>query len=538
MDSLTSRYTADERTAVASGWRAEQVTPASSLFGANGIRLGPDGRLYVAQCFASRISAIDLASGAIEAICEMGGPMVAPDDIAFDSAGTMHVTDVMSAAVRARAPGGAIRTEAGDVPCANGITVHQDRVFIDECRADGRLLEILPNGDPPRVIAEHLHTPNALSAGPDGYLYFPLVAENEIWRAPIEGGAAERFVGGLSVPTAVKFDPQGNLASVQAGTGEVLRFDLQSRTRSRLAAVRPGLDNLEFDAAGTLYLSHFSDGGVSRIGPGGEEQILASPGLLGPYGICFGDDGVLYAGDGLTLAAVRDGACTRVGSRLDGRFPGWVRGVAAAPDGGLVVTTVEGAIVSYDPRGGEPVVHARGLDGLFGVAVDRRGHILACEGGSGRLLEIAGGELAVRASGLARPMGLAIGADGTCYVAEAAAGRVVAVNGGTATVLDGLVEPQGIALDGDSLFVLDAGARSLVAYDLAARRSATIASELPVGPQFGTRPRDLPGVPGRIPGPLTPFAGLAARDGRIYVGANGNGSIMAFARTGAASRAT
>ena len=79
--------------------------------------------------------------GACETISPVGGPIVAPDDIAFDSHDVMYVTEVMSARVSARSKNGDVRVIADNVPAANGITVHQDRVFMDECRPGGRLFE-------------------------------------------------------------------------------------------------------------------------------------------------------------------------------------------------------------------------------------------------------------------------------------------------------------------------------------------------------------------------------------------------------------
>ena len=56
------------------------------LFGANGMRVGPDSRLYVAQAFGSQVSAIDVTSGALTTISPIGGSIVAPDDLAFSRA--------------------------------------------------------------------------------------------------------------------------------------------------------------------------------------------------------------------------------------------------------------------------------------------------------------------------------------------------------------------------------------------------------------------------------------------------------------------
>ena len=45
------------------GWRLERVTAPSRLFGANGLRTGPDGRVYIAQVTGSQISVLDHRTG-------------------------------------------------------------------------------------------------------------------------------------------------------------------------------------------------------------------------------------------------------------------------------------------------------------------------------------------------------------------------------------------------------------------------------------------------------------------------------------------
>ncbi|GFG72317.1 hypothetical protein MSEN_40370 [Mycolicibacter senuensis] len=86
---------------VTPGWRLERVTAPSRLFGANGLRTGPDGRVYVAQVTGSQISALDVSTGELAVISARGGDVVAPDDVAFDSAGTLYATEVMDARVSA-----------------------------------------------------------------------------------------------------------------------------------------------------------------------------------------------------------------------------------------------------------------------------------------------------------------------------------------------------------------------------------------------------------------------------------------------------
>ena len=89
MATQSNRFGAEPTVSTAKGWTVSRVTAPSTLFGANGMRIGPDGRLYVAQAFGSQVSAIDIASGAVTTISRIGGPIVGPDDLAFDSRGIL-----------------------------------------------------------------------------------------------------------------------------------------------------------------------------------------------------------------------------------------------------------------------------------------------------------------------------------------------------------------------------------------------------------------------------------------------------------------
>jgi len=104
------------------GWSLSTHLKPSALFGANGMKVGPDGLLYVAQAFGSQVSALDTATGADTTVVPVGSPVLAPDDLAFDTHGVMYMTEVMSGRVAARSPDGTLRVVADNVPGSNGIT--------------------------------------------------------------------------------------------------------------------------------------------------------------------------------------------------------------------------------------------------------------------------------------------------------------------------------------------------------------------------------------------------------------------------------
>jgi sugar lactone lactonase YvrE len=528
MSLRTGRYAAAKPPSVAEGWTLERLTPASLVFGANGLRAGPDGRIYVAQVTGSQISAVDVDTGALETISPLGGDLIAPDDVAFDARGNLYATEVMDGRVSVRGVDGRTRVLRGDVPGANGITFYQGRLFIDECRMEGRLLELDLGGGPPRVVLENLPLPNALEAGPDGRLYFPLMGANEIWRVDPAGGPAERVAGDLGVPDAVKFDSKGFIVSTQVQTGEVLRIDPRTGDRSVLAALDPGLDNLAF-VGDRLFVSHF-DGRITELLAGGQTRAVLPRGLNWPLDLALGDDGRLYVADGTTFYALAPGGeLDRLGMLFSTGYPGFLRGVAVFGRGDFAVTTSGGQVARYRPQDEASEVLADGLDQLYGVAIARGGAVVVAELGAGRVLSVQSGKVEVLADGLRQPLGVAIGADGACFVSEAGAGRVVELTGtGVRTVLDGLDRPHGVSVRAGQLHVVDAGAKTLVAFDLESGTRRTLASDLPVGAPPGVVPKPLRGLP-PFSGPQGPFSGLAeGPDGALYVSADAEGSVLAL----------
>jgi sugar lactone lactonase YvrE len=519
-----SRYIAT-RPSVAQGWRLERVTAPSRLFGANGLHTGSDGRIYVAQVTGSQISALDPVTGALETVAAKGGDIIAPDDVAFDSAGNLYVTEVMDGRVSVLDPSGQTRVLRDDLPSANGITVYRDRLFVNECRDGGRLLELDRGGAVAQILLDELPSPNAMEVGPDGMLYFPLLSANEIWRIDPDGGAPQRVATGLGVPDAVKFDADGFLVSTQVATGQVLRIDPRSGAQQVLAQLTPGLDNLTF-VGNRLFASNFT-GEITEILADGSTRALLPGGLNWPLDLAVGDDGRLYVADGTYFYAVRaDGTLDTVGMLFSPGYPGFVRGLASCGAGQFVVTTSGGQISRYAPARAETEVLADGFDQLYGIAVDGDAVVVA-ELGTGRVLAVAAGTVEVLAAGLVDPVGVAIAPDGGVLVAES--GRVVKVKGSAVqVVVDGLGRPQGIAVAGSSLYIVDAGAKEVVMFDLSTKARTTIATDLPVGAPPGVTPKPLKGLP-PFSGPQGPFAGIAvAPDGTLYVSADGDGSVLAL----------
>ncbi len=496
---------------VAAGWRLDVVTPPSRLGGANGMTLGPDGRLYVTQVFGSQITAIDVESGAHEVCSPLGGGIAGPDDAIFGADGTLYATEPMFGRVTARDPDGTYRVVADDLPAANGCTMDHagHRLFIDEFRPGGRLLEVDPRGnDAPRVLLEDLDGPNAPAMGPDGKLYFPQVFADQIWSYDLDTGEARLVVDGLRRPTAVKFDSRGRLVTSVAGAGQILAIDVATGAPEVLAEVPLGIDNVSVGAGDRIFVSHYVDGRVAEE-TAGRARELSPPGLLGPHGLVVDADGTILFADGLSVGAVRNGSAER-DHRLLVDLPTLAIGVAPFADA-LVVLGATGELLRY-AGDGEPTVFAGGLLGSTAIRVDGD-RLLVAERAAGRITAVdRNGTASPALDGVAAPASVDRLGDG--YVIGAGSAVLVVDASGNETRIDGFGDAQGVAAIGSQVVVADAARHELVVVDVLTGRRDVVVTGAPVGPA--------------VDGALVPaaFAAVAADGaGGYLVGCNGDGSI-------------
>ena len=482
----------------------ERLIPPTPLRGSNGITFGPDGRLYVAEYLAGRISAVDITTGAVAVVVAAGGPIESPDDLAFDVNGAMYVTDLAPGRVWRRGPAGEFTLIADGIRNPNGIACAGRRVFVDEMVPGGRLLEV--GAGEPTVLAEGLMMGNAMQVGPDGFLYYPHMFPGEVYRISPDGGAPELVAGDVPQTVAVRFDRAGTLVVLSLDeAGTIHRIDGDRRTTVTTGIT--GLDNAAFDAGNRMFVSSFATGGITEVLRDGTTREVVPRGLTGPYGLAVDAAGELHVADHYLL---------------DGTFLPFAHALAAGGSE-LHYTSQYGQASSYDPGSRSARLRAENLDRPQGIAVRADGTLVIAEAGAGRVLAVGpDGAIEVLAGGLGRPVGVALDADGRCHVSDEERGAVYRLDdGGPVVLADGLDAPQGLLVRDGRPIVVEAGRRRVVEVGPPLR---VLAAGLPIAEPRRSWPAlfagGLPGVPRQ-------FTALAAGpDGSLYLAGTAEGSVL------------
>ncbi|WP_456241036.1 hypothetical protein [Actinopolyspora lacussalsi] len=499
----------------------------SGLRGANGIAFGPDGLLYVAQFLTGRISAVDIDSGEVELVVPPDGPLRTPDDIAFGADGTMYIADVAPGRVWQRSPNGEFALVTDAVVAPNGITCLGDRLFVNEMRSGGRLFELFPDSGSPVLLTEGLAYGNAMRFGPDGRLYYPHMMTDEVLRISPEGGEPELVVSGVPIPVAVRFDRAGELFVLSCdAAGTITHVDPETGGTSSTVTGVPGLDNAAFDAANRMFVSSFVRGSITELGERGRTRTVLPPGLNGPFGVTVDPAGRIYAADHFGLSSVSESDGIDQVAVVGGTLPGLPRNVVATGDV-LQLVDISGGLHVYDPVRGVSRGRAAGLGELAGIAADSNGRVVLAAPERGQVLAVDETDsVTVLLEGLQHPVGVTLDHHGRCYVSDDRLGRVLRLDEEPVVVLDGLGTPQGIAVSGDELFVVEVEHRWLRRFDPATGTSTVAFRELAVETLPGVNGTGSNGEPDGSGRPSS-FVDLAvAGDSSLLLAANAEGSVQ------------
>ena len=112
----------------------------------------------------------------------------------------------------------------------------------------------------------------------------------QVWKISA-GGAASILVQGapLRQPNGIAIDPQGNIVVVNIGDNAVLTFSPTGQLLKTENAAQAGSDGLVIMPDGTKYVSSVTLGGVSRIRPNAQAELIAQN-IPSAASMCYDSD--------------------------------------------------------------------------------------------------------------------------------------------------------------------------------------------------------------------------------------------------------
>ena len=205
----------------------------------NGLTLGPDGDLFVADAGRRLIARVSLSGGHISTVAdrtEAGGLLRGPNDLVCDRHGGIYFTDPAGTwddpigAVYYVAPAPRTVSRVADgLQFPNGLVLSPDEktLYVAESPLRRVTAVSLPAGAK-RVFATVSTTggPDGMRLGPDGDLYAAIYGEGVIARISPSGEVVARLPVGAGLrPTNLCFAPDGgSLYVTEADSGTVVRM--------------------------------------------------------------------------------------------------------------------------------------------------------------------------------------------------------------------------------------------------------------------------------------------------------------------------
>jgi sugar lactone lactonase YvrE len=503
--------------AAAPGWRFETIVPAARHYPTNGIRVASDGRLWITQVLGRHVTSLDPDTNEQRIVVALGAGLRGPDDLAFDRRGNTFLTEPHDDRVMRVTPDGRVEVWADELPSANGITISkQGRLFIDECRPGGRLIEIdADEAGRTRVIAGDLGMPNALEMGPDGWLYVPEVAANRVLAVDPDSGATRIAVDDVHRPSAVKFDNRGRVVVTEAGSGKVTRVDLTTGPeRQVLACLAPGLDNLAFAGAHTLYVSSFVTGAIFRVDlESGAIETLSPPRLITANGVSLSNDGQLIVSDRMSVVRVgpeRPEIERLVCVPVDMQFA--IDGAVLIGET-LCVLTTAGTLMQRRAENG--LFHEfPTADVTVGVSCIAFFDQLLFAGRGNDVVTIDLSGVIHRSIATGLRVDAVAAFESTVAACDRRAGTVVLFDGDDPSVWTGFTDPAAVTLSADAVFIAEDIPRRIVRVERSTGARSVVATHVPFGSPLAGHSNGV-----------GPPSLCATADGSVIVGCSGDASL-------------
>jgi uncharacterized repeat protein (TIGR01451 family) len=321
---------------------------AEGLRAPDGLAFNPDGVLHVAEERAGQVSRV-AANGSVTPV--LNG-LSSPEGIAFDAAGNLYVVeDVDGGRLVKMTPGGVTTTLATDRDAPEGVVWAADgTLYITESNFQfesspfnwrSHVTAVSPGGEVTRVLSNaRLWSYAGITIGPGGSLY----VTNEIARIGVTDsifavepttGARTPFAAGLVTPEGLRFSPGGGFPlyvveeDLGEGAGRLSRVEADgSHVPFCTGFLR--IEDVALDGEGRLYVSEDGSGSIIRLKP--TITMTMTQAAVPPHGSAVAPgERITY-----TLAVTNSGSADVAGLRLTDTLPtgvSYVPGSARAAAG-------------------------------------------------------------------------------------------------------------------------------------------------------------------------------------------------------------
>jgi streptogramin lyase len=245
--------------------------------GTNGVVLGPEGTLWIADGEGNQLIEVDTESG--EILARFPAPEGAwPDDLAFDADGLLYWTGFESGQIGRIDPAAGEHVLFSEVPPgANPITFTDDgRLLVGLAVTTDGLYEIDPETGEATQLAAEVGNVNGFDVAADGYLYGPAATGEVVRIDTTTGEVVDTVAEGIGFSGAVREGPDGALyVLVAAPSPTVRRLVIDTGELTDVAPLDTQLvDNMAVTDDGTLYVTTFNRPAVIVVAPDGTTTEL------------------------------------------------------------------------------------------------------------------------------------------------------------------------------------------------------------------------------------------------------------------------
>jgi len=202
-----------------------------------------------------------------------------------------------------------------------------------------------------------ISNPDAITAGPDGALWFTDAGNNSIGRITT-GGVVTNYTGtGISNPDGITDGPDGALWFTNAGNNSIGRITTGGVVTNYTGTGISNPDAITAGPDGALWFTNLGNpnihvaGSIGRITTGGVVTNYTGTGISNPDGITAGPDGALWFSNETVAGSIGRITTGGVVTNYTGTGISNPDGVTAGPDGALWFTN-EGNSIGRITTGG------------------------------------------------------------------------------------------------------------------------------------------------------------------------------------------